>query len=140
MLYIVPMGLKDTILSLLGERAGKDAAGSHVIRTSHAHPVIRYVDDLLWQLRSDASGSVSLRASEPLPHIQGDAQAVSDDVSYETVVNRLKVLCGLQPITYAKSAQGKFERDVRDRKLRVRCRFTDSGPDASCSINVMEIG
>jgi len=133
------MSLKEHILSLLGMGAPSPGPRSGVIRASRPHPVVRYVDELLLRLARSTPGSELLRASTPLPQVQGaSSPEIASVPGFDQVVNRLKVLAGLPPMTCKAPVQKTFECSVEGRQLRVECLFADSADDPSCTVAVTQ--
>lgn len=54
----------------------------------------------------------------------------------DIVINRLKILSGLSPIRYARSAEGTFERPATGHVIVVTARFTDDDAASTCAIRL----
>ena len=53
------------------------------------------------------------------------------------VVNRLKVMCGLNPVTLAKATEGQIRFNCLGKDFLANCRFDDAG-EVKCSIRIHE--
>jgi hypothetical protein len=95
-------------------------------------PVSRYLKSLLSEIVTSGR-EATLNASEGLPSVSGYKDAPPP---FGQVVNRLKVLSGLDPLPYRKVVSGGFEHTVRDHSFRIATTFNDGGNDAWCRVTV----
>jgi len=124
----------DTLRRLGDDSARGTERASRVIVPSAAPPAVGYVSALLAEL--GVSGrELTLRASEGLPRFPG---APSDFPPFVMVVNRLKVLAGLDPIAYPRPVKGAFDTTIRDRRLRIAASFDDGAKDPWCRVSMQE--
>ena len=52
----------------------------------------------------------------------------------EAVVNRIKVLCGLNPFRFADPAEGCFEETLMDHRLKFSVHFEDTQDRSTCTL------
>ena len=100
--------------------------------TSAESPAVRYVNALLADL-AEKQTEATLCESENLPAVRGN---VGDPPPFNQVVNRLKFLSGLDPITYSRPVSGSFRHAVRSRAWQVVTSFEDRGNSPSCRVAV----
>ena len=107
---------------------------SRLIVSDPIPPAVSYVNALLTELVA-TRGAVTLRASERLPVPAGERANVP---VFALVMNRLKVLSGLDPIVYPQAITGKFDFTVRDRTVRIATTFDDGQRDPWCRVAVAD--
>jgi hypothetical protein len=108
--------------------------GVSIERAMPSTPVIRYVNLILYQMFQEEKERRILRQSETLPIIS----EFGDDLqppSLEAVVNRLKVMAGLNPVKYTDPTDGSLQVWIGGHECRVLCRF-DDGADSRCEIRM----
>lgn len=110
---------------------GPEDAG--VIRST---PTMIYVDALLDQMAEDNRLDLAIRSTEPLPIPRG----FLGDVDYPAVANRLKVLCNLNPVNFAKPVSGRFSRNSRMGKVGVFVDFHEAVPESYFQIRLEKTG
>ena len=103
-------------------------------RLAEGRPVSNYVNLLVLDLCRDERAEMVLRQSRPLP-----IPTRSDDAEYEIpefrkVANRLKVMAGLDPVTYTEPKEGQIELMVSGKDVTVFLRFEDSCDDPTVRI------
>ena len=99
------------------------------------------VDYVEWLLRYMLRGSrmeLTLDTGRPLP---GSERAAVEDPppcipDAQTVINRLKILSGVQPVKQAESVEGGFERPRKHCAVEVRTRFTERSEHSQCAIRL----
>jgi hypothetical protein len=129
---MIGQGLKKSLGWLTGGSQPDGGKKPGVIVTTVAEPVIRYVNVFLAEVVSKKR-ETTLRASQKLPSLPGRGSAPPP---FAQVINRLKVLSGLDPIMYQKVVSGGFEHRMRDHSCRITATFSDSGSDPWCRVAV----
>jgi len=97
------------------------------------NPVILYVNLMLFAAAGNADRTLELRRDSPLPDV-GEGVPTPDMAK---VVNRLKVMCGLNPVTLAKATEGQIRFNCLGKDFLANCRFDDAG-EVKCSIRIHE--
>jgi hypothetical protein len=117
--------------------APKARSKSGLIRMPPIPPATRYVMQLLESMLDERREGVTLRQSEALPSVRGHAGADSATMpQFSEVVNRLKFLARLNPVTYPDGTEAEFSCELRSRPSTVHLCFHDSGSDPACTIRV----
>jgi len=124
------MGLMD----LFGKR--KSAAGA----TQGDEPTaIDYVDWLLQYMLSTSKMTLTLDTSRALPGSGTLPEGIVPppclpDAS--VVINRLKILAGVNPVRQSKTIEGTFDRPRKSLTIITTCRFQDEEEKSTCSIRL----
>jgi hypothetical protein len=108
-------------------------------RKEHVHPAKRYVSLFLLDMLEAARLSCSARASGVLPVLRGQ-----EPPEFTRFRNRLKVMAGLDPITYQAPRTGTFELvtprqedgEWYDCYYTARLTFTDLGIDPTVELSL----
>ena len=116
----------------LGQAGAARKTTSRVMTVTRKPSVVRYVDALLLRL-AEQRLEMTLSASDPLPELEGSRE---DLPSFEQVVNRLKVLSGLNPVTNSRTVSGRFTHWQRGRWYDVVTHFDDRGIPPSCRVSL----
>lgn len=112
---------------------GQASKSSGVIVPTALPPPVKYVSALLSEM-TEGKRSVTLRASGKLPVPAG---AGSELPAFAQIVNRLKVMAGLDPVAYAEVVRKQFEVTVGERKRKISVAFDDKAPDPSCQLTLV---
>lgn len=91
-----------------------------------------YVDWLPNYMLRQPNPEMRLDTSRPLPG-GADAPGIPDSTA---VVNRLKVLCGINPFRLTEPAEGKFVREHGNHKLRFSVAFDDRDDRSICTLRL----
>lgn len=87
-------------------------------------PAVCYTDLLFLDLAKDLGREWLLRRSQPLP-VPTTGGLPGDPPDFAHVVNRLKILCGLDPVSYPRPIEGTIELVVGGIHVVVRACFDD---------------
>jgi len=91
-----------------------------------------YVDWLPNYMLRQSNPELRLDTSRPLP-TGDDVPGVPES---NAVVNRLKVLCGINPFRLAEPAEGNFVREHGNHKLRFSVAFDDRDSRSICTLRL----
>ena len=91
-----------------------------------------YIDWLPNYMLRQSNPELRLDTSRPLP-IGDDVPGIPDSTA---VVNRLKVLCGINPFRLTEPAEGKFVREHGSHKLRFSVAFDDRDDRSTCTLRL----
>jgi hypothetical protein len=103
-----------------------------VVAKAQKAPVVRYVDDLLRQVIEQRK-TITLRADAGLPDLGNGEHGA---LTYVPVVNRLKVLSGLYPVTQSQPTEGRFKHSYRGQNYDIAALFDDRAATGSCRLTV----
>jgi len=95
-----------------------------------------YVDWLPRYMLINSQIELKIDSSRPLP---GANETDPDRVApclpdAEAVVNRIKVLCGLNPFRFADPTDGCFEETLMDHRLKFSVHFEDTQDRSTCTL------
>lgn len=114
---------------------------AHAFAHGYAGPVICYVNCLLVGMcrTTDRSRTIRIRQSEPMPpqtplHFTEPIET-SD---YSKVINRLKIMSDLNPITYQEPMEGRFSLTALGKEWQARVHFEDTADDPWFSLTLEE--
>jgi hypothetical protein len=125
--------IMDSFRKLSDGPRGQNPKSSGVIVPTEVPPPVRYVGALLNEM-ADGKRSVTLRSSAQLPVPHG---AGSDLPQFSQIVNRLKIMAGLDPVAYPDVVRKQIEVTVGERKRKVAVTFDDKASDPSCQLTLV---
>jgi hypothetical protein len=80
--------------------------------------------------------SVTLNRSQGIPSIPLEDEVPEGGLDFDKIMNRLKVMSGLDPIVYRTRREGKFSLGVSGIYYTARTTFVDSDKDSMCTITI----
>lgn len=98
--------------------------------------VIRWVNMFLYDMRSRGVGMVTLNESEPLPLVPDPRGGECVAPEFSKVMNRLKIMSGLNPIRCQEPVQGTVEVTMGAELHIVTISFDETRESASCNIEI----
>jgi hypothetical protein len=100
---------------------------------------IEYVNWLLAHMLKTSVRTLVVRTSQPLPGSRKQGQKGGPPCMPEPshVINRLKLLCELDPVTYARATRGRFDQQHETYTLRYKMLFEDTGEESACTIELL---
>ncbi|NLX22984.1 MAG: hypothetical protein GXY55_15125 [Phycisphaerae bacterium] len=101
------------------------------------NPTKIYVNCLILHLYDGDRHPCVLRPSEPLPEVPH--YDLDEQPPIQRVVNRLKVMAGLDPVHFPQPRDGRIELQIRVAKCFLHVRFNDTGPDPSVTLRLEEV-
>ena len=99
---------------------------------------IDYVDWLLQHMLRTSNTTLTLGTRRPLPG-QGSAKEDTPPPctpEVQTVINRLKVMSGVQPVRHEQPVEGSFEQPRTQLVMIVDTRFHDGADESTCTIRL----
>lgn len=111
---------------------------SEPVSDSEQPTAIEYVDWLLIHMLRTSRTALTIDTSRALP---GGGHPADDDPppcmpDAQAVVNRLKILSGVNPIRQPKIVTGNFERPRANHIIVVTTQFQDDAEKSSCAIQL----
>jgi len=101
---------------------------------SEASPAKAWVNLFLLHMCRDSVGSLTLQRSKGIPPIPLEEEVPSGGFDFDRIVNRLKVLAGLDPVIYKKPRKGSISLCIAGTWYQVNATFVDSVSDSCCEI------
>jgi len=92
------------------------------------------VNLFLLHLCRDSGGSHTLRKSKGIPPIPHDEEVPPGGFDFDRIINRLKVMSGLDPVICKEPRKGKISLDISGISYHLDTTFVDSGDDSRCEI------
>ena len=98
---------------------------NNLIPDDQKGPTLLYVDEMLSRLSGDQSSKIRIRKSE----FEGS------QIDYRCVVNRLKIMSGVESIQSDKQTEGRIVRgDGKGQTIRIQIAFNDSDDDPQVNL------
>lgn len=95
-------------------------------------PVIRYVNMLLYQMHESRTPIQVLHRAQSLPTLSLHDQ-ILEPPPLELVLNRLKIMCGLNPVHYSTDIVGSCNLTIQQQEFSVNVTLNDES-EAACKI------
>ena len=108
-------------------------------RSPHSNPVILYVNLLLFDMIARDEKTMVLKESS-MPILQHKQKLPVDPPDFDPIVNRLKIMSGLNPVKYREPVDGTTSLTVAGTPYKVTTRFEDHDPEPFCTITLEEEG
>jgi hypothetical protein len=105
-----------------------------VVDAAPCPPGILYVNLLLFQTIQQNRTALVLNKREPLPAVT-EMAPLPPDVTFEKVINRLKVMCALNPVAFPSPQSGTCSIGCLGRDYVISCQFDDQ-QEAVCTISI----
>lgn len=99
---------------------------------------VEYVEWLLLHMLRISRTELTIDSSKPLPGSDLTAKEAPPPCvpDAQAVINRLKILSGVNPVCQAKAVRGSFERSRTHHTIEVATQFQDSAEKSDCSIRL----
>lgn len=100
------------------------------------YPAKQWVSMLLLHMVRRSVSHFTLAKSTGIPPVsgKGELELCDAELSIGDIINRLKVISGLNPVAYPMGATGKIELHVQGDPYTFDTTFTDDKDDSVCSI------
>ena len=99
-------------------------------------PPVEWVYSLLMHMYQDSIGNFILRKSDGIPSIPLQGKLPEGELSFDKIINVLKVICGLDPIDYAEIKEGYHSLFKHGKSYTAKMIFDDSADDPTCQIRM----
>jgi hypothetical protein len=126
-LYVAMKKIVDLRMAYLGDTG--DQSGMDTVR---------YVNILLCHIMDNVQAPVTIRRSEVLPVLPARYNMGQIQTTFGHVINRLKVMSGLNPVAYPKAVDRVFSVGLQGRAAKVAVSFDDSIEDPYCTIHILK--
>ncbi len=96
-----------------------------------------YVNCLIYEMYVGRLPSPCVvKLNEPLPDLPTCPAASVPELSPQRVINRLKVMCELDPVTFKEDIQGSIPVRIGDAGIDVTVTFHDVGEEPRCELGL----
>jgi hypothetical protein len=102
--------------------------------TESSPPAKRWVNCLLEHMFRTKIESFVLSRSEGIPSIPFDDGLLEGELNFTQIINRLKVMSGLDPVVFKTQREGKVPLNIGGIDYTATTTFIDSDEDSKCSI------
>ncbi len=119
---------------LVGQIATLHVAEQGTATVADVDQTITYVKQVLRDMCENNGATAVFRKSEPLAPVDGAG------CEYAHFVNRLKLMSGLNPVTYPERLYGHFELKIGGKLHIARTWFDDASDEPMCSVTIEEMG
>lgn len=92
-------------------------------------PPVEWVYSLLMHMYQDSIGNFILRKSDGIPSIPLQDKLPEGELSFDKIINVLKVICGLDPIDYTEIKEGNHSLFIHGKSYTAKMLFDDSAND-----------
>ena len=100
-------------------------------------PSARYANLIVIHMAKEGISEMVIKQSSGLPQIE-EGKDIFMDVDYHKVINRFKLMCDMNPITYKEKAEGKFgirtPLNGHDHDYDIEIEFHDTATDPFITI------
>ena len=101
---------------------------------SAASPAKVWVNLLLLHICKDSGSSLTLQKSKGIPSIPLEEEVPPGELDFDRIINRLKVMAGLDPVTYREPRKGRISLTIGGTWYHGNATFVDSVADSQCEI------
>ena len=108
--------------------------------TDEAPTAIDYVDWLFHHMLSTSQTTLTIDTRRALPGsgpLTGDATPPPCLPEAAVVINRLKILAGINPVKQSEPIDGTFDRPRKHLTIITNCRFQDADDYSTCAIDIV---
>ena len=99
-------------------------------------PAKVWVNHLLLHMWRNSISSFTLQRSKGIPAMAWEGHLPPGGFDFDKIINRLKVLSGLDPVTFKQPRDGKTTLLINGTPCSVSATFVDSDADSLCTINM----
>ena len=103
---------------------------------SEPSPVRTWVNLFLMHMHKEHLENVVLKKSEGIPPISYEDEVPEGGFDFDKIINRLKVMSGLDPETFKKPREGNIRVNISGRDYIIKTTFLDSYDDSKCEITM----
>jgi hypothetical protein len=104
------------------------------------NPAKAWVNLLLLHILKNDLGTFTLEKSKGIPAIPLEEEVPDGELSFEGIINRLKIMSGLDPIKYKDQQSGSIQIGFGGLWYIANTIFNDSSNNPSCSITLSTEG
>lgn len=101
---------------------------------TEASPAKTWVNLFLLHLCEDPSGSFTFQKSKGIPPVSHEEEVPPGGFDFDKIINRLKVMAGLDPVVYAEPRKGRISLCIQGIGYHLDTTFVDSSTDSRCEI------
>jgi len=108
-------------------------------KSPHSNPVIQYVNLLIVDMIARDEKSMVLKEST-VPILQYKQKLPVDPPDFDPILNRLKIMSGLNPVKYPEPVDGTMSLTIGGTPYNVTTHFEDRDPEPFCTITLEQEG
>ena len=101
-------------------------------------PAKKWVNLFLQHMFESHLKSVILKKSEGIPPIHLEDELPEGELDFNKIINRLKVMSGLDPVIFKKLYEGNIPMCIYGIWYNAKTTFIDSDNDSKCEITIFE--
>ena len=110
----------------------------NLVRLGEHIPAKEWVYSLLEYMLKDHVGSFTLVKSQGIPSIPLRDELPEGKLDFDKIINRLKIMAGLDPVACKEPRKGDFPVLVGGKQYRITAGFTETDDDSTCEITLSE--
>jgi hypothetical protein len=95
-----------------------------------------WVNLLFLHICKDSGNSLTLQKSKGIPPIPLEEEVPPGELDFDRIINRFKVMAGLDPVIYREPRKGKISLRIHGTWYCLNATFIDSVADSQCEITV----
>lgn len=107
-----------------------------LMELSDASPIKTWVNLLLLHMYRDSLSTLTLQKSKGIPSIPLEEEVPPGELDFDRIINRLKVMSGLDPVVFKEPRQGEISLTIHGTGYTVSTTFVDSGTNPRCELTV----
>jgi hypothetical protein len=108
-----------------------------IVPSDKLTPARQWVNLLLIHMHQDSIDSIMLQKSKGIPTFPLDVEVSKTELTYTKIINRLKVMSGLDPKVYKTVKDGIVSIRIGDTNYDIKTTFDDAN-DQSCNIALVK--
>lgn len=120
---------------MFGNKKAQDDLGD-VKEITEKTSVKTWVNSLLMHLYKESIGEFTLQTRDGIPSIPLRGEMPEGELDFGRIINRLKVMSGLDSIVFPEAKEGKIELVIGGVAYIAKTRFTDSAVNSTCQITI----
>jgi hypothetical protein len=110
----------------------------NLIKIKSSPPGKEWISLFLLYMFNESMSSFTLQKSSGIPPIPLEDEISEGELSFDKIINRLKVMCELDPVAYKKTHEGSFPVTVHGKNYTIKVTFFDTAADPSYKIQITE--
>lgn len=101
-------------------------------------PVRKWVGLFLIHMHQKSIDSFTLQKSKGIPAFPLDDEVSKEEITFTKIINRLKVMCGLDPVVYSNPQEASTMINICGKVYQIKTTFSDNTEDQLCNIQLIK--